>query len=441
MRLPLDTFCGIGLACTFCGGLTATDVSVPAGINSWAFDAAGTCLPTQPMAGKDGIRHWSDATQRIRIFFWVGTPGPLTIGLTATSAGDAKIRCALGSDGPPAVDAKNAVTVPITAPVPGPIPVGTFAVAHPGYQFLELQGISRSKDTFAEVISIEISGAFAADQIHFIKDDVHFGRRGPSVHLGYHLPKDARDLAYVYNEVSVPVGQDPVGTYCMANGFSQGYSGMQVNSTSERRILFSVWSPFSTNDPKAIPEADRVTVLKHGKDVHAQAFGGEGSGGQSYLIYPWKAGVVYRFLLHGEPSDNGSTIFTAYFAPPAPSPWMLIASFRRPRTTTWLTGWHSFLENFSPDAGAITREATYANQWARDRDGRWFAATEARFTADATAHKQARLDYAGGTIADGHFFLRNGGFFSDRLAYDSDLTRAAGQAQQPTIDVAALPQE
>ena len=311
----------------------------------------------------------------------------------------------------------------------------------PGYQALEMQGLSKSGATFAEVTALTLSGAACAGEVHFIKDDVHFGRRGPSVHLGYRLPKEARDLCWFYNEVSVPVGQDAVGTYCMANGFGEGYCGMQVNSAKERRILFSVWSPFHTNDPKAIPEGERITLLAKGKAVQAQAFGGEGSGGQSYLIYPWKAGTVYRFLLHGEPAGDGTTVYTAYFYPPEEGKWLLLASFKRPKTDTYLTRWHSFLENFSPDMGAVTREGNYANQWARDKSGRWFAATEAVFTADATAHKGARLDYTGGTTADGRFFLRNCGFFSDRRAPGSTITRPPSGQPAPVIRFDQLPKE
>jgi hypothetical protein len=156
----------------------------------------------------------------------------------------------------------------------------------------------------------------------------------------------------------------------MANGFGEGYCGMQVNSAKERRILFSVWSPFHTNDPKAIPEGERITLLAKGKAVQAQAFGGEGSGGQSYLIYPWKAGTVYRFLLHGEPAGDGTTVYTAYFYPPEEGKWLLLASFKRPKTDTYLTRWHSFLENFSPDMGAVTeREITPTNGPAISRAG------------------------------------------------------------------------
>ncbi len=60
-----------------------------------------------------------------------------------------------------------------------------------------------------------------------------------------------------------------IGSYFMANGFGQGYFGIQVNSASERRILFSVWSPFSTNNPREIPDDQRITLLKKGEPVHA----------------------------------------------------------------------------------------------------------------------------------------------------------------------------
>jgi hypothetical protein len=54
-------------------------------------------------------------------------------------------------------------------------------------------------------------------------------------------------------------------------------------------------------------------LLKKGKDVHTGEFGNEGSGGQSYLKYNWKAGNTYRFLLKGEPVANNYTNYTAYF--------------------------------------------------------------------------------------------------------------------------------
>lgn len=124
---------------------------------------------------------------------------------------------------------------------------------------------------------------------------------------------------------------------------------MQYNSPTERRILFSVWSPFDTQNPKEIPDDQKIKLLRQGKDVHIGEFGNEGSGGQSYLKYPWKAGNTYKFLMQIRPDGNGNTTYTAYFYATDEKEWKLIASFLRPKTNTWYKRPHSFLENFSPN--------------------------------------------------------------------------------------------
>ena len=59
-----------------------------------------------------------------------------------------------------------------------------------------------------------------------------WSRRGPSCHLGYTLPTN-EDINYFYNEVTIPKGEDKIGSYFMANGFGEGYFGMQVNSETK----------------------------------------------------------------------------------------------------------------------------------------------------------------------------------------------------------------
>ena len=44
-----------------------------------------------------------------------------------------------------------------------------------------------------------------------------------------------------YNEVTIPKDADPIYSYYMACGFARGYFGIQVNSPTERRVIFSVW--------------------------------------------------------------------------------------------------------------------------------------------------------------------------------------------------------
>jgi len=178
-------------------------------------------------------------------------------------------------------------------------------------------------------------------------------------------------------------------------------------------------------------------MLKKGQEVYTGKFGGEGSGGQSYRKYMWKAGTTYRFLLKGEPAGENSTDFTAFFYAPEIGTWELMASFRRPQIHTHLTRLHSFLENFIPGTGFLRRRGLYANQWLCDVQGQWYELTQARFTADATARKQARLDYAGGAQGD-LFFMENCGFFNERSEIGTVYTRKA-TGKKPDIDFSALP--
>ena len=210
-----------------------------------------------------------------------------------------------------------------------------------------------------------------------------------------------------------------------------------MNGPEERRILFSVWSPFHTDNPKDIPEDQRVQLLAKGKDVRSGEFGNEGSGGQSYYIYPWKAGTTYRFLNRARPDGQGHTIYTAWFFAPEVGNWKLIASFRRPRTDKHLTGIHSFLENFADRNGYQGRMAYHGNPWARDTGGNWHELTKARFTGDDIARRQYRLDFAGGAKGSA-FFMRNGGFFAETVKLGSAFEREPTPAKRPDVDLDAL---
>ncbi len=61
------------------------------------------------------------------------------------------------------------------------------------------------------------------------KNWFYWGRRGPSGHLNYDTSV-GNNVSYYYSEITIPIGYDIVGSYFMANGFDQGYFGIQVNS-------------------------------------------------------------------------------------------------------------------------------------------------------------------------------------------------------------------
>jgi len=318
--------------------------------------------------------------------------------------------------------------------------LGEWVIKQAGYVAVEIRGISKSSPNFGTLSKLVVSGSAVTPELSWVKnnDDNYFywGRRGPSVHLGYNT--DGLDnIEWFYNEITVPTDNDVIGSYFMANGFGEGYFGFQVNSETERRVLFSVWSPFNTDNPKAIPEDQKIVMLRKGSDVYTGEFGNEGAGGQSYLKYPWKAGNTYRFLLQGKPIEQNYTQYTAYFFAPEENKWRLIASFKRPKTSTYLKRLHSFLENFVPETGNITRMALYSNQWVMDSSGKWTELGKAKLTGDQTARKNFRKDYAGG-LNGGSFFLKNCGFFNEFVPLDQQFARPL-VGKQPAVDFAKLP--
>lgn len=372
---------------------------------------------------ENGVADWTDPESVISLYFYLQQPSSADLSLMAR--GHSAIKVSYGD---------QSFDVDLHSDSYRQVPVGAIEVTEPGYVRIDLQGISREGDNFGEINQLIVDNVDAGS--NYVKDfSDYWGRRGPSVHLAYTLPEG--DTEWFYNEVTVPEEGETMHSYYMAAGFGEGYFGMQYNSPVERRILFSVWSPFDTQDPKEIPDDQNIRLLRQGKDVHIGEFGNEGSGGQSYLRYPWKAGQTYSFLMQVRPDDNGNTTYTAYFYSPDDDQWRLIASFLRPQTSTWYRHPHSFLENFNPDQGYLSRKVLFGNQWARSKDGQWTRLTDATFTHDATAKAQVRLDYQGGTTDDNRYYLMMGGFFNESVPMGTKF-HTDPTSTPPEIDWTAL---
>lgn len=401
---------------------------IPAGENSWLSGSASGKEDSRIIT-KNGIRNWDDPATAITTYIRINAAGELKLGfnLKAPEKGT-KLKISL---------AGQSREIQINNTDFKDIIVGRFRIKEKGYQQITIEATGNNKGTIADINEILVSGPATEAGVDFVKDNFHFGRRGPSVHLRYPIPETSKKTHYFYNEIEVPEGGDVIGSYFMANGFAHGYFGMQVNSERERRILFSVWSPFDTQNPDEIPEDQRIQLLKKGMDVYSGEFGNEGSGGQSFKKFMWKAGTTYKFLLKGEPSDDSHTDYTAYFYAPEKGEWQLIASFRRPKSGNYLGSLYSFLENFVPETGNITRKAIYKNQWVYDNNQKWIALKDAQFTADATANQKDRMDYAGGETESG-YFLKNCGFFDEYTPVNTFFHRKV-QGSAPVINFEALP--
>ncbi|MEN8119691.1 MAG: DUF3472 domain-containing protein [Bacteroidota bacterium] len=404
-------------------------IQIPTQGNSWFFVNPGAS--NQLVSDFDNSK-WAAAGQVVRTFFWIKQAGSVEIGIKVKTNGGLSRLLATFNGSSKELDVSKQEF--------GTVHIGTFNISTPGYYYLDLQGVNKQDLIYAHVSDVLLGGKAAVAGVHFSNEDYfYWGRRGPSVHFSYEIPEDMADIKWFYNEATVEKGDDVIGSYYMTNGFAEGYLGFQVNSETERRILFSVWSPYSTDNPSDIPEEYRVVLLKQGDDVVINDFGNEGSGGQSFLRYNWLAGNTYSFLLKVEPAGDNKTDYTAYFFAPEIGAWKLIASWRRPFTNTYAKSLYSFLENFDTNTGPLSRKVTFKNQWVCDINEQWHELTSARFTADATARDQARLDYAGGLSGDNKsFMLKNCGFFSDNTVIDSNFKRE-GNLISPDIDFSILP--
>ena len=111
------------------------------------------------------------------------------------------------------------------------------------------------------------------------------------MHLGWQAPPG--DV--FYNELAVE--KSVPGSYFMAVGWNTGYFGIQEIKPDKKVVIFSVWDPTKGDDPKAVPENERVEVLHQDPDVRIKRFGGEGTGGQCMWDFNWHLNATNRFCL------------------------------------------------------------------------------------------------------------------------------------------------
>jgi heme-degrading monooxygenase HmoA len=298
---------------------------------------------------------------------------------------------------------------------------GAFQIAASGYQNFVLQSLNESGKPFGDLDALLLEGP-ALKEAHF---NLKERRNAASVHLNYPVPADT-DIAAFYCEVTAV--EDPTATFYMACGWHRGYFGMQVNSSTERRIIFSVWdSGNEAVDRGKVADENRVVLMDKGDGVYSGDFGNEGTGGHSHLKYMWKTGQTQRFLVTAKPLDGSFTVFSGYYFHPDSNKWMLISSWKAPKEGGWLKRPHSFSENFWGSNGHLPRKALYGNQWIKTDQGQWIELTRATFSHDGTGRSD-RLDRFMG-VENGRFFLSHGGFVEGFTEYGAAFTRpAAGQS-------------
>jgi len=232
-------------------------------------------------------------------------------------------------------------------------------------------------------------------------DESLAGKACRSVHLQY----QAQEGEWFHN--SIVVEKSAPGTYFCTGGFSQGYLGIQQLDSGKHLAIFSVWDPSSGDDPKKVDPEKRVRLLAKGPDTRIGRFGGEGTGGQSFIDnLNWKPGQEVRFLLHAKAmTAEKRTAYTAWVRLPD-GPWQLMATFSTLSDGRLLKGTYAFIEDFKRNGASakIERRSYFKNAQTRNTSGEWVPVTKARFTADSNPS----LSIDSGT-KDNAFFLATGG--------------------------------
>jgi hypothetical protein len=369
-----------------------------------------------------GVLRWQDSNPSIR---WWGLfknsgylePKVLVRGNSESIAG-LKLRVGEEEHGPLGISSEQELTL---------VDFGKFElkVDKPMHQMIELV---RGSGEAIDVKELRLDGPASQEAFFNLKER----RNAASVHLMYPVPREDKVDAF-YTEVTGI--EEPVGTFYMACGWHRGYFGMQVNSKTERRIIFSVWdSGNEAVDRNKVAKENRVQLIGKGDGVFAGDFGNEGTGGHSHLKVLWKTGMKQRFLVTANPTDSNHTTFAGYWYHPDDSRWMLISSWNAPKEGGYLRGLHSFSENFLGENGHLVRKALYGKQWYRTSDGKWHEITEARFSHDPTG-KEDRMDRTMG-VEDNQFFLRHGGFLDGSLDYGKPMKRMS--TGEPPADIQEL---
>lgn len=399
-----------------------TELRVPAFTAYFAPDVEGA-----QVSGRAGISEWNDPKINVLWFGEIKTPGQLACAVTLKLPANAgsKLRLTVAGKSHEAM-AKGAGDEVVK------VDFGSFDIAAAGYQKFALESLNADGKSAGDIEALLLSGTATTDAQFNLKPR----RNTASVHLAYPT-KEYTNVNAFYCEVTAT--ETPLWTYFEAAGWHRGYFGMQVNSPTERRIIFSVWdSGKEAVSRTKVGQEDRVTLIAKGKDVNSGDFGNEGTGGHSHLVYDWKTGSKQRFLVTCKVTDATHTIYAGYWFHPEEKKWMLISSWKAPKDGAYLHGLYSFVENFGGDNGLLNRKALYGNQWLRTADGEWHEVTVATFSHDPTGRND-RFDRFMG-VENGQFFLSTGGFIPGSTKFGEKFTRPSAGKAPSDLDLPPLPE-
>jgi hypothetical protein len=180
----------------------------------------------------------------------------------------------------------------------------------------------------------------------------------PAQHLWWNLDGQ-NEAKCLYGEITVLATHTAI-YYCGSNWHpgepAGGYCGIQHNGETERRTIFSIWDTSPELHPR-ITAADPATVFGR--------FGGEGEGGHTHMLWPWKIEETFQFFVRKQPGPKpDSTTCLYYIYDREAKKWRHSATITSPNggqkcVATLGGGMNSFLENFSGRDREVPKLALY----------------------------------------------------------------------------------
>ena len=162
---------------------------------------------------------------------------------------------------------------------------------------------------------------------------------------------------------------DPAGTFYVAIQWDGGYTGLQRGGDRfDRQLQFSIWNAPGHGDAELIDNAS---------DVLCTPFGGEGTGINCEMHYPWNVGSTYRFEVTEEEMDGGSAI-TLHVTDLAAGHRRFVGTIRFARRANF-NSFGMFVEDFAVRAPHCLARQVRSAAIRRPRawlDGAWVALPE-----------------------------------------------------------------
>ena len=125
-------------------------------------------------------------------------------------------------------------------------------------------------------------------------------------HLWWNLEGQG-DATCLYGEITVlatPRGSTTAAQTGIRANRRAAIAASSTTASAERRTIFSIWDTSPQLHPKTT-EADPRTVFDR--------FGGEGEGGHTHMIWPWKTNETFQFFVGKQPGGQPDTTDTRYY--------------------------------------------------------------------------------------------------------------------------------